>query len=185
MLRKFLPGSILVAIAPLFAWVGSNLALSEELNRADVVSIEHLPNANYRYVTGKFSGSGVTDEDLIIVQEEELRQSEGHYFLFRKMGNQIVGTLHHIPSGAHVCISGQVNGNTITGQAVERIASPFQTIAVISSGTDFTGWDAEQNLQVRQGIKTGIRIQYGEASLSLNGFYRINAGMRSPPQKCA
>ena len=132
--------------------------------------ISNLSDGNYRYWTGRPSGSVVSDEELL--------RNGGILFVFRKQGNKITGNYGQIDN-VGICLSGQINENTLTGIAVEQ-----GDASVISTGDRFAPWDAAGLLRVRRGSKTGDRIQYNGAIVDLRSFNRINAGTRVPPTRC-
>jgi hypothetical protein len=134
-------------------------------------TISSLPDGVYRYWSGPLTSPNSS------VSDEELLRSGGTLFLFRKTGSQVVGSFSYI-DGEAICVSGQATGNTIAG------------IAVLYQGSTsnledtFTSWGASNALQVRQGQQVGSYNQYNSALLDLNGFNRINAGLRLPPERC-
>ncbi|ERT06590.1 hypothetical protein M595_3445 [Lyngbya aestuarii BL J] len=134
--------------------------------------VSSLPDGNYRYVT---ASTPITDA--------ELAQTESLIFLFRKKGNDIIGQLSQANSSNSICISGQVNGNTITGAAVE-LSEPFDEAILRNCGEDFVVWDVAGSLRVRRGRKEGKKVIYKSAIFDLNGYNRINAGTQFPPASC-
>jgi hypothetical protein len=135
--------------------------------------VSSLPDGNYRYVTASTP-----------ITEAELAQTESLIFLFRKKGNDIIGQLSQANSSNSICISGQVNGNTITGGAVELSEPPFHEATVRSYGEEFVTWDVAASLRVRRGRKEGKKVIYKSAIFDLNGYNRINAGTKLPPVSC-
>ena len=138
--------------------------------RPPAALISNLPDGNYRYWTGRPSGSVVGDEELL--------RNGGILFVFRKQGNKITGNYGQIDN-VGICLSGQVNENTFTGIAIEQ-----GDAAVISTGDRFAPWDAAGLLRVRRGAKMGDRIQYNGAIVDLRSFNQINAGNREPITRC-
>lgn len=134
--------------------------------------ISDLPDGNYRYVTAETP-----------ITEAELAQTESLIFLFRKEGNQVTGELSQANSSNNICISGQVNGNTITGWAVE-LSEPLDEAIVRSCGEEFVAWDVAGSLRVRRGQNEGNKVVYRSAIFDLNGYNRINAGTKLPPASC-
>ncbi|MEB3282169.1 MAG: hypothetical protein VKK42_24955 [Lyngbya sp.] len=134
--------------------------------------ISSLPDGNYRYVTARTP-----------ITEAELAQTESLIFLFRKKGNNITGQLSQANSSNSICISGQVNGNTITGAAVE-LSEPGDEAILRNCGEEFVVWDVAGSLRVRRGKKEGNKVIYKSAIFDLNGYNRINAGTVFPPVSC-
>jgi hypothetical protein len=132
--------------------------------------ISALPDGNYRYWTGRSSNAVVTDEELL--------RNGGVLFIFRKTGNQLVGNYSRIDD-VGICLSGQINDNTLTGIAVQQ-----GDASVLSEGDRFVSWDPSGLLRVRRGVATENRVQYNSAIADLRGFSRINAGTREPPTRC-
>ncbi len=135
--------------------------------------VSSLPDGNYRYVTARTP-----------ITEAQLAQTEALIFLFRKKGNNITGQLSQANSSNIICISGQVNGNTITGAAVELSEPPFHEATVRSCGEEFAFWDVAASLRVRRGRKEGKKVIYPSVIFDLNGYNRINAGTQLPPVSC-
>jgi hypothetical protein len=133
-------------------------------------TISSLPDGNYRYWSGQPSQVTVTDEELL--------RAGGYLFIFRKIGNQIIGRLNHIDSEDTMCIVGLVNGNTVAGFAYPGNAN------VTYLGENFTQWGPAPYLQIRWGQRRGRQSRYDSALLNLNGFSRISAGIQLPPQSC-
>jgi hypothetical protein len=134
--------------------------------------VSSLPDGNYRYVTASTP-----------ITETELAQTESLIFLFRKKGNNITGQLSQANSSNSICISGQVNGNTITGAAVE-LSEPNDEAILRNCGEEFVVWDVAGSLRVRRGKKEGKKVIYTSVILDLNGYNRINAGTKFPPISC-
>jgi hypothetical protein len=133
-------------------------------------SISALPDGNYRYWTGRSRNAVVTDEELL--------RSGGVLFVFRKTGNQVVGNYARVDN-VGICLSGQINDNTLTGIAVQQ-----GDAEVLSAGDRFVAWDPAGLLRVRKGVATENRVRYESAIADLRGFSRINAGTREPPVRC-
>ncbi len=141
-------------------------------------TIAKLPNGNYRYTAATFSTPIVSDEELV--------EAGGYYFLFRKRGERVTGLFALVDSGETICMNGKVNGNTVTGQAVEVSEPPYnrKTILSGSKGENFVTWSKDGSLRVRRGSQRGNIIRYRSAILDLSGFHRINAGTQIPPRRC-
>jgi hypothetical protein len=133
------------------------------------VPIASLPNGTYRYWSGQ--------PDQLPLSDEALLQRGGVLFLFRKTGNQIVGTYSYV-DGQSACVQGQVSGNTVSGRVFPA------DLTINNTGNSFTPWGAAGFLQVRQGRRSGTQTYYNSAVLNLNRFNRINAGTQQPPSQC-
>ncbi|NJL87830.1 MAG: hypothetical protein HC886_20565 [Leptolyngbyaceae cyanobacterium SM1_1_3] len=138
--------------------------------------MQSLADGNYRYWNGTASSA--------IVSNQTLLAQGGVLFLFRKQGNAITGTFSYI-DGQSICLQGQVNGNTVTGTALQRGDAGADPISVISSGETFTSFGPSGLLQVRRGRElTSETIRYNSAILNLGSLNRINAGSVLPPGGC-
>lgn len=131
--------------------------------------ISNLSDGNYRYWSGQTTNVAITDEELL--------KQGGTLFLFRKEGDQVVGSFSYI-DGEAICIRGTLKGNTVTGQAF-----PYDN-TVNNTGETFTAWGPSRSLQVRRGVEAGSRSRYEGALLNLTNFSRINAGRQMPPRSC-
>ncbi|MBE9076076.1 hypothetical protein IQ241_02000 [Romeria aff. gracilis LEGE 07310] len=109
----------------------------------------------------------------------------GLCFLFRKQGDEIVGDYYYPYEGSSLCVSGRVNNNTVTGQAIERLTTSRPAPENLPED-DFTDWRQEGFLKVRyaERLASPERIRYRSLLLDLNGFYQYNAGPVVPPQNC-
>lgn len=139
-------------------------------------AIASLTDGNYRYATAQLPSSVVTDD--------ELAEAGGFYFLFRKKGNKVIGNYAEIDSENVICIDGEINGNTVSGQAVEYSEPPYKRATVINAGENFATWDKAAALKVRRGKDLGNKVQYSSALLDLSRFKRYNAGPQLPPTSC-
>jgi len=141
------------------------------------MTIESLPDGNYRFATAKLSQSIITNQDLV--------KAGGYYFLFRKQGRNIVGTLAQVDSENTICVSGKINGNTVTGRAVELVELPERDPSVKSIDDKFVFWDLGGDiLAVRRGEKKNGRVTYNGALLNLGSLFRYNVGTRPPVNQC-
>lgn len=141
------------------------------------MTISSLPDGNYRYATAKLPQSIISDQDLV--------KAGGYYFLFRKQGSNIVGTLAQVDSENIICISGKINGNTVTGKAVELVELPQRDPSVKSIDDKFVSWDLAGNiLSVRRGEKKNGKVIYSGALLNLGTLSRYNVGTRPPISQC-
>ncbi|MBE9178332.1 hypothetical protein IQ268_06990 [Oculatella sp. LEGE 06141] len=132
--------------------------------------VSSLPDGVYRYWNGAIAPGTV-------VSDEELLNRGGATFLFRKQGNRVVGTFAYV-DGEAICLTGQLNGNTVTGQAFSEDSS------VRNTGEQFTAWGPSGFLQVRRGRRVGNRSRYDSALLNLSALSRINTGTRTPASTC-
>ncbi|MEO0458931.1 MAG: hypothetical protein AAF152_20445 [Cyanobacteria bacterium P01_A01_bin.114] len=132
-------------------------------------TIAALPDGNYRYWSAQ--------SEFRIVDDQELLNGGGVLFVFRKAGNQVVGSYAYIDGDA-ICVSGRVSGNTLSGQAypdggeVRDLAEAFEP------------WGPAGFLQVRRSQRLETGDFYDSAILNLNDFSRINAGQTLPPETC-
>lgn len=120
-------------------------------------TVSDLPNGNYRLVSADFPNRIVTDEELL--------ESGGALFLFRKFGDTVTGSFSFIDHEGGSCITGIVEGNTITGDS-------FAYSDVVRAGTFL-----ELGTEVEEG-------RYEGSVLNLEDFSRINAGTRLPVESC-
>ncbi|MFH7243775.1 MAG: hypothetical protein ACHWZW_13095 [Spirulina sp.] len=134
--------------------------------------VQDLPDGNYRY------WSGTTDQS--IVSDDILINNGGTLFLFRKQGDNVTGIFSYVNAEA-ICISGQVNGNTVSGRAVQT----GEGISVLSSGETFANFGPSETLSLRRGRQVSDeQVRYGSALLNLAELNRINAGTALPPGGC-
>ena len=141
--------------------------------RPPQTDIEDLPDGNYRYWSQTSINAIVSNDELLLNPESQL-------FLFSKQGDDIVGTWAYI-DGEAICVEGQLNGNTVTGTAVQTL----QGATVRSGNNTFVPFGLADRLFVRQGRQVNdSRVDYGTVLLNLNGLNRINAGTALPPAGC-
>ncbi|MGL5080571.1 MAG: hypothetical protein ACRC8A_03705 [Microcoleaceae cyanobacterium] len=134
--------------------------------------IQSLADSNYRYWNGSSSNAVVTNEELL--------EKGGVLFRFRKAANNIVGVFAYV-DGEAICISGKVNGNTVTGMAVQK----GRSLSVLSDGESFATFGPSGLLKVRRGRQINSQeVRYDSALLDLSGLNRINAGSVAPPKAC-
>ena len=139
---------------------------------APTTTIQTLADGNYRYWNGTTTQS--------IVSNETLLANGGIVFLFRKQGNNVTGIFSYV-DGEAICVQGQVNGNTISGLAVQTL----QGASVLSAGESFASFGPSGALSVRRGRKVSRQVvRYDSALLNLAGLNRINAGSVLPPSGC-
>ncbi|MEA5465440.1 hypothetical protein [Leptothoe sp. PORK10 BA2] len=133
-------------------------------------TIAGLADGNYRYVSGPA-------EVARVYSNQELLNRGGVLFIFRKTGDEIIGSYGYI-DGEAICVTGRVSGNTISGQAYpnDGVASDL--------GENFTAWGPARFLRVRRTLGDEGDRYYSSAILELNDFSRINAGSSLPPSSC-
>lgn len=147
------------------------ISQANAIESPELLKVSNLPDGNYRYWTGTPNAATVSDAELL--------EEGGTLFRFRKQGNNITGIFSYI-DGESICVSGQSNGNTVTGIAVQPEDS-----SVLSSNETFANFGASSALKVRRGLRTVTQtVVYNSAILDLNGFNRINAGTVLPPSGC-
>lgn len=121
----------------------------------------------------------------------------GHCLAFRKTGDRVVGNFYDTETLGEVglCISGTLSDNTVTGEAIELIGSVgSQRIPENSEGTGLVNWDDDGLLKVAQARVIAQEaqgpgaivdtVQYGDAVLSLEGFYRHPDTEVPAPTEC-
>ena len=121
-------------------------------------TIADLPNGNYRFVAAEFPNRVVTDEELL--------EAGGALFLFRKFGDTVTGNFSFIDNEGGACITGTVDGDTITGDSY-AYSETVRAGGFLSLGTE---------------VEDG---QYEGSVLNLETFSRINAGTRLPVESCS
>ncbi|MBE9012822.1 hypothetical protein IQ250_21720 [Pseudanabaenaceae cyanobacterium LEGE 13415] len=131
-------------------------------------AIADLADGSYRVWNGAPSFT-VTDQQLL--------EKGAYTFLFTKTGNRIVGFFAR-PNDDSMCITGTVQGNTITGvvNPPARFANPAsrQNRAFDSAGFLRLGaWSDRGNLGA-----------FSPSTLNLTNFNRINIGQRKAPTLC-
>ncbi|PSN19288.1 hypothetical protein C7271_08045 [filamentous cyanobacterium CCP5] len=137
--------------------------------------VASLPDGNYRFCSDR--------------PPSDIDRVSGVCFRFRKVDDQITGDYYYPYEGSSVCLTGRVNGNTVSGQGLERIVENASPPQEVEKG-QFTNWRQEGYLQVRRGIvfdqlpREGEAIRYRSALLNLNDFYQYNAGTVLPPTDC-
>lgn len=132
-------------------------------------TIAGLADGNYRYVSGP--------ADDRFYSEQELRRRGGVLFIFRKTGDQLMGSYQYI-DGPSICVTGRVSGNTVTGQAYPDDGM------VMDLDEAFVSWGPATFLRIRRTLGDEGERYYGSAALELNDFSKINAGSSLPPRSC-
>ena len=145
-------------------------------NRA--FSVGGLRDGNYRFCSSQPSAN----------TSDEAVQTTGACFRFNKQADEIIGNYYYPSIGKSICFRGRVQGNTLTGQAIERLKDSM-TLAVEFSRGELVTWQEGGFLQVGQGIYVDDlnrrdAIRYRSAQLNMTSFYQYNAGSVSPPSNC-
>ena len=140
-----------------------------------MVALAELPDGNYRYVSGETEARTYTDQ--------ELRQRGGSIFLLTKVGDTVTGDLLPRLGLPGICVTGSVNGDTVSGAAY-----PYDTTDTLQDSARDIGETFEPHssgaLQIRRTRTEGNRLYYASAMLDLSNFSRINAGSSLPPTRC-
>ena len=131
-------------------------------------SFSTLPDGNYRVTIGALPDSTATQAD-----NESLLSPTSPLFTFRKRDNLVTGLFEYPDEGLNACVTGTLEGNTVSGQAFANSSGTF----VISE--NYLG----PSLSLRLGGASGAN-RYDDATLDLNGFSRISAGTVAPPTRC-
>lgn len=170
------PGSCQEDVAVKVITISQN-ALPQSVAPAAASRVDRLPDGNYRY------WNGVPNQ--AIVSDGELLQRGGVLFRFRKQGNNITGDWSYV-DGESICLQGQVNGNTVTGIAVDRGDADFNPVTNLSADDTFVNFGPAARLKLRRGQAIARQtIRYRSAILDLGGLNRINAGVFAPPKSCS
>ncbi|MEO0768101.1 MAG: hypothetical protein AAFY72_01495 [Cyanobacteria bacterium J06649_4] len=127
-------------------------------------TLSTLPDGNYRVTTASSLNQAGNESSLV---------SASPMFTFRKQDNVVTGIFEYPDEGTNACVTGTLQGNTVSGQAYTRSGGTF----VISE--TYLG----PSLALRLGNASG-GDRYDNAILDLNGFARINAGTTAPPVSC-
>ncbi|WP_346292831.1 hypothetical protein [Sphaerothrix gracilis] len=170
----------------LAAGMSAAVGASSPIQAAEVIGgptgsqfqIGQLSDGNYRFCSDR--------------PPEDIQQVSGVCFRFRKQGNSVVGDYYYPYEGSSLCINGQVNGNTVTGQGVERLG-PNSDRPLYGLPEARAAWRSEtfdetflqvgrSQLVVRN--EQPDRIRYRSLILNLNNFYWYNAGTVLPPASC-
>ena len=138
-------------------------------------TVASLPDGNYRFCSDR--------------PPEGINRVSGVCFRFRKQANTVIGDYYYPYEGSSLCLNGRVNGNTVSGQAVERFPRGDNSPPEIPSDRSLTDWRQEGFLKVGQGVYVDDlnrpdAARYRSALLNLDAFYQYNAGVVSPPADC-
>jgi hypothetical protein len=159
--------------------------LSFVLRRSPLVAqaqdvIATLPDGNYQFCS-----------------QPETKDSPfgaGVCFWFRKVNNRVVGDYGYPQSDDSICVTGEMNGNLATGEAL-AISWPGRVWENIPKSPFY--WDEENHLQLHQAStihSSGTKdertdwIEFRNATLNLSRFYRYqNLGMSADriPKSCS
>ncbi|MEL6853574.1 MAG: hypothetical protein AAFO83_00525 [Cyanobacteria bacterium J06607_13] len=131
------------------------------------LDLSALPNGNYRVVSADFPNRLVTDAELV--------DAGGTLFLFRKFDDQITGTFSYIDSDLSACVTGTLEGNQITGEAIAANLADLE----VDKESRFLG--PENSLELTNHLGEG---RFERAVLDLDGFSQINSGTRLPVETC-
>jgi len=144
-------------------------------------TIEGLPTGNHRVCSQLPTSRGM---------------ESGMCFLFRKVGDRIVGNFYIPYSSWLVCVSGKVDGNKVNGEALESSGELGSPTDPKFQGSRLENWDERGYLKLAEGRVVNRRyvpgteglytawFVYEKALLNLNGFYFYNAGSTLPPERC-
>ena len=142
-------------------------------NNRQYSSIAALPDGNYR-VTSTSAALDTSNLGLEKLGAESDSFQNVALFTFRKLGNTVTGNFTYLGSELNACVTGTIEGNTVTGQAFTRNS---ETVVI---GQRYLGPGLSLRLN-----DAGIGDRYDNAILDLNGFTRINAGTSIPPAVCS
>ncbi|MEO1394057.1 MAG: hypothetical protein AAFV90_14210 [Cyanobacteria bacterium J06634_5] len=140
-----------------------------------VRTLEALPDGNYRYLAGAAEERAYTNE--------ELRERGGSLFLLTKEGDTVTGDLLPRFGLPGICVTGTVEGNTVTGAAY-----PYDTTDRLQDSARQIGETYEPHgsgaLLIRRTRTEGNGLYYAGAKLDLSGYTFINSGSSLPPESC-
>lgn len=133
--------------------------------RLPLSAIANLPDGNYRVTSATDPRNDISTA--------ELSNRGGRLFTFNKSGNTVTGNLNDFDSGLSACVTGSVEGDIVTGQAITD-----------DLATDVLG---RKYLDLGLALELGNQVgqnRYNNSVLNLSGFSRINAGEATPPTSC-
>ena len=155
--------------------------------RAEYIN-QSLRDGNYRFCSHPPQSKIVSDQDLL---------HAGYCFVFRKSGSQVVGFFGVVPGDSLICVDGILDKNTVKGKALQPLLPgnpPQELLNSVNRGSSWKNWDGSGALKVARGSVTNTYnpnqkyyqtvIQYSQAQLNLEDFYRYNAGDILPPKSC-
>ncbi|MBD2694194.1 hypothetical protein [Anabaena catenula] len=155
---------------------------SKSLSQPAALDLNILPNGNHRFCSQQPKSSNVAPPDARI----------GDCFLFRKQGNQVVGTYYDTRTLGEeaLCLQGTFK-DRFYGEGLEIIRGiGRQRIPTNAQGSRLVNWDKEGILQVAKaipygkGTAFGQPIRYRRATLDFKRLYRYNLGNELPPTRC-
>ncbi|GAB4201544.1 MAG: hypothetical protein Fur006_54090 [Coleofasciculaceae cyanobacterium] len=142
--------------------------------------IATLPDGNYQFCSQP--------------ETKESPFGAGVCFWFRKVNNRVVGDYGYPQSDDSICVSGEIQGNLATGEAL-AISWPGRVWENIPKSPFY--WDEENRLQLHQASTihtSGTKdertdwIEFRNAALNLSGFYRyqtVGMGEDRIPKSCS
>jgi len=118
----------------------------------------------------------------------DIQRVSGACFRFRKQGEDVVGEYYYPHEGSRICITGEVNQNTVTGQGIEQLEPAAEPTSDLPR-EEMEDWRQDGFLQVgraqfEETWGESNYIRFRSALLNLNNFYQFNAGTVLPPQTC-
>lgn len=158
---------------PLFSGRSSAIAQTQDV-------MATLPDGNYQFCSQP--------------EKKDSPFGAGVCFWFRKVNNRVVGDYGYPQSDDSICVSGEVQGNLATGEAlaVSWPGNPWEKIPPFP-----VDWHEEGRLKLNQGsiIHTSDSedghidwIQFRSAVLNINGFSRyrqVGIGENKIPKSCS
>ncbi|MBD2291920.1 hypothetical protein H6G06_00115 [Anabaena sphaerica FACHB-251] len=160
----------------------SAMNTDKSLSQPAAIDFNQLSNGNYRFCSQQPKTTNVASPDAII----------GNCFLFRKTGNQVVGTYYDTRTLGEesLCLRGTLS-NRLVGEGLEVIGGiGRQKIPAKAQGSRLVNWDKEGILQVAKAIPYGKRtafgqpIHYRQAIVDFKRLYAYNLGNKLPPTRC-
>lgn len=140
-----------------------------------VVTLESLPDGNYRYIAG--------ESEQTVYTNEELLARGGSLFLLSKTGDTVTGDLMPRFGLPGICVTGTVSGDTVTGAAY-----PYDTTDTLQDSAREIGETYEPHasgaLQIRRTRTDNRGLYYAGALMDVSNFTLINAGSSLPPISC-
>ncbi|MEM9092104.1 MAG: hypothetical protein AAGC93_25635 [Cyanobacteria bacterium P01_F01_bin.53] len=140
-----------------------------------VVTLESLPDGNYRYIAG--------ESEQTVYTNEELLARGGSLFLLSKEGDTVTGDLMPRFGLPGICVTGTVSGDTVTGAAY-----PYDTTDTLQDSAREIGETYEPHasgaLQIRRTRTDNRGLYYAGALMDVSNFTLINAGSSLPPTSC-
>lgn len=118
----------------------SAMNADKSLSQPAAIDFNQLSDGNYRFCSQQPKASNVAPPDAII----------GNCFLFRKTGNQVVGTYYDTRTSGEesLCLQGRLS-DRLVGEGLEFIGGiGRQRIPAKAQGSRLVNWDKEGILQV-------------------------------------